>query len=180
MDVCRLNLEPPNDAAPNRSMHTRWRPNIPRFISSEYVNNRTIGPIGVALETMRPLFHPAIDEITVEAVLYALSDPVRAAIYADIVSQNCTQNCSTFLSVSERPIPKSTLSQHFKALREAGLIRGERRGVEMHNTSRCTEIEKRFPGLIAAIVNAYNVQLAEEKRAAGRETRKSATREGKK
>ena len=39
--------------------------------------------------------------------------------------------------MSERTIPKSTLSQHFKALRDAGLIRGERRGIEMHNTSRC-------------------------------------------
>jgi hypothetical protein len=29
----------------------------------------------------------------------------------------------------------------------------------MHNSSRCSEIEKRFPGLIAAIVNAHNIQL---------------------
>ena len=64
-----------------------------------------------------------------------------------------------FFSVSDKTIPKSTLSQHFKALREAGLIRSERRGVEMHNTSRCAEIEKRFPGLITAIVNAHNIQL---------------------
>jgi DNA-binding transcriptional ArsR family regulator len=96
----------------------------------------------------------------VEAILHALSDPVRVAIFADIVGSNCSQNCSNFLNVSEKPIPKSTLSQHFKALREAGLIRGERRGVEMHNTSRCAEIDKRFPGLIMAIVNAHKVQLA--------------------
>jgi hypothetical protein len=38
------------------------------------------------------------------------------------------------------------------------LIRGERRGVEMHNTSRCSEIDSRFPGLIAAIVKAHSVQ----------------------
>ena len=50
-------------------------------------------------------------------------------------------------------------------LREAGLIRGERRGVEMHNTSRCTEIEQRFPGLIRAIVNAHAIQSADEARA---------------
>ena len=55
-------------------------------------------------------------------------------------------------------IPKSTLSQHFKALREAGLIRSERRGVEMHNVSRCAEIDKRFPGLLQAIVNARKIQ----------------------
>ena len=109
---------------------------------------------------MRPLFHPSIEDVTVEAILHALSDPVRVAIYADIVGSACPQTCSTFLKVREKAIPKSTLSQHFKALREAGLIRGERRGVEMHNTSRCAEIEQRFPGLIAAIVKAHAIQLA--------------------
>jgi len=107
---------------------------------------------------MRPLFHPSVDDVTVEAILHALSDPVRVAIYADIAGSACSQNCSNFLQVSEKAIPKSTLSQHFKALREAGLIRGERRGVEMHNTSRCAEIDERFPGLIMSIVNAYNIQ----------------------
>jgi DNA-binding transcriptional ArsR family regulator len=109
---------------------------------------------------MRPLFHPSIEDVTVEAILHALSDPVRVAIYAEIVGGGCSQACSNFLKVREKAIPKSTLSQHFKALREAGLIRGERSGVEMHNTSRCFEIDKRFPGLIAAIVKAHNIQLA--------------------
>lgn len=110
---------------------------------------------------MRPLFHPSIQEITVEGILYALSDPVRVAIYADIVAQECTQNCSTFLTVKDQVIPKSTLSQHFKILRENGLIRGERQGVEMHNSSRCAEIEGRFPGLLRAILNAHTIQSAE-------------------
>jgi DNA-binding transcriptional ArsR family regulator len=109
---------------------------------------------------MRPLFHPSIEDVTVEAILHALSDPVRVAIFADIAGSNCSQTCSDFLHVSEKAIPKSTLSQHFKALREAGLIRGERHGVEMRNTSRCAEIDQRFPGLIPAIVNAHKVQLA--------------------
>jgi DNA-binding transcriptional ArsR family regulator len=125
---------------------------------------------------MRPLFHPSVEDVTVEAILHALSDPVRAAIYADIVGSECSQNCSSFLRVSERNIPKSTLSQHFKALRDAGLIRGERRGVEMHNTSRCAEIEKRFPGLIMAIVNAHNVQLEGQTRVGNAGKRKSAKR----
>jgi DNA-binding transcriptional ArsR family regulator len=114
---------------------------------------------------MRPLFHPSIEDVTVEGILHALSDPVRVAIYADIVGSDCSQNCSNFLNVSEKAIPKSTLSLHFKALREAGLIRGERRGVEMHNTSRRSEIEQRFPGLIMAIVNAHKVQLEGKTRA---------------
>jgi DNA-binding transcriptional ArsR family regulator len=125
---------------------------------------------------MRPLFHPSIEDITVEAILHALSDPVRVSIYADIIGQQCSQNCSNFLNVSDRAIPKSTLSHHFKALRDAGLIRGERRGVEMHNTSRCAEIEKRFPGLIAAIVSAHNIQLADGVRATKAIRRKPAKR----
>ena len=128
---------------------------------------------------MRPLFHPSIEDITVEGILHALSDPVRAAIYADIVAQECTHNCSMFLTVSDKAIPKSTLSQHFRALREAGLIRGERRGVEMHNTSRCAEIEQRFPGLLQAIVNAHAIQSTDKARAkkssAKRPSRRTAT-----
>jgi DNA-binding transcriptional ArsR family regulator len=123
---------------------------------------------------VRPLFHPSIEDVTVEAILHALSDPVRVAIFADIVGSGCSQNCSNFLKVSEQAIPKSTLSQHFKALREAGLIRGERRGVEMQNTSRCAEIDKRFPGLIMAIVKAHNIQLEERNRSGHSQKRKAA------
>ena len=107
---------------------------------------------------MRPLIHPSIEEVSVEGILHALSDPVRVAMFADIVGQECTQNCSNFLTVGDRAIPKSTLSQHFKILREAGLIRSERHGVEMLNTSRCAELEQRFPGLIRAIVTAHSIQ----------------------
>jgi DNA-binding transcriptional ArsR family regulator len=107
---------------------------------------------------MRPLFHPAIEDVTVEGILHALSDPVRVAIYARIAGADCVQTCSNFLEMSERTIPKSTLSHHFKILREAGLIRGERHGVEMHNTSRCDEINQRFPGLLPAIISAHTLQ----------------------
>jgi DNA-binding transcriptional ArsR family regulator len=114
------------------------------------------------------LFHPPIENVTVEGILHALSDPVRVAIFADLASSDCAYNCSTFLNVTNKQIPKSTLSHHFKALRDAGLIRTERHGVEMHNSSRCSEIESRFPGLLGAIINAHKVQSesAGKKRAA--------------
>jgi DNA-binding transcriptional ArsR family regulator len=115
-------------------------------------------------KTMRPLFHPAIEDVPVETILHALSDPVRVAIFADIVGQDCTQKCSSFSHLTEKAIPKSTLSQHFRILREAGLIRGERMGVEMHNVSRCAEVEARYPGLLSAITAAYGVQMAEAAR----------------
>lgn len=123
---------------------------------------------------MRPLFHPSIEDVTVEGILHALSDSVRVSIYVNIASSECPQNCSNFLNITEKAIPKSTLSQHFKALREAGLIRSERCGVEMRNTSRCAEIEGRFPGLIKAIVNAHKVQMEGKKRA---ETTASTTKQ---
>jgi DNA-binding transcriptional ArsR family regulator len=115
---------------------------------------------------MRPLVHPAIEDVTVEAILHALSDPVRVAIFAEIIGQECTQKCSGFVPVVGEAIPKSTLSQHFRILREAGLIRGERRGVEMHNVSRCAEVEQIYPGLIPAIAQAHRLQVAREARAA--------------
>ena len=118
---------------------------------------------------MRPLIHPSIEDITVEGILHALADPVRVAIYAELASSACANTCSNFLQVSDRHIPKSTLSQHFRALREAGLVRSERSGVEMHNTARCAEIETRFPGLLPAIMNAYRIQSAECARAMKRQ-----------
>ena len=117
---------------------------------------------------MRPLIHPSIEDITVEGILHALSDPVRVTIYAELAGSSCTNICSNFLQMSDRSIPKSTLSQHFRALREAGLVHSERHGVEMHNTSRCGEIEQRFPGLLSAILKAHGIQSAERARAARR------------
>src|SRR5882762_4023220 len=125
---------------------------------------------------MRPLSHPPLQHVTIEAVLHALSDPVRVAIYAQIVASSCPQNCSNFLKVRQKAIPKSTLSRHFKALREAGLIRSQRRGVEMHNVSRCVELNNRFPGLIPAILNAYEAQTNGKKPASNAAKRKPAAR----
>lgn len=119
---------------------------------------------------MRPLTHPSIDDVSVEAILHALSDPVRVAIYAELANAGCPQTCSSFLTIRDRDIPKSTLSQHFRVLREAGLIRSERHGVEMRNTSRCAEIDRRFPGLIDAIMNAHRVQSAERAKASRRKS----------
>lgn len=104
---------------------------------------------------MRSLFHPAMDDVRLEAILHALSDPVRVSIFAEISCKGSVQTCSAFASVGDRVIPKSSLSQHFKVLREAGLIHSERHGVEMCNATRFAEVEERFPGLLPAILEAY-------------------------
>ncbi len=110
---------------------------------------------------MRLLFHPPIEDIQPEAILHALSDPSRAAIFARIMTAGCVEACSAVSALGDRVIPKSSLSSHFKVLREAGLIRSERHGVEMRNHSRWAEVDARFPGLLFAIINAYASQAGD-------------------
>lgn len=85
---------------------------------------------------MRPLSHPTPEHVQVEAILHALSEPIRAQIYAEIVGAGFVEACAAVSAIGDRVIPKSSLSSHFKVLREAGLIRSERHGVEMRNHSR--------------------------------------------
>ena len=128
----------------------------------------------VYFKNMRPLFHPDVDKVTLEGILHALSDPVRASIFYKLLGDDCGHNCTNFADVSEKPLARSTLSVHFKALREAGLVRAERRGVEMHNTSRCAEVDKQFPGLLGAIVKAHAIQLEKKTKEAAAAKRKAA------
>ena len=104
---------------------------------------------------MRPIHHPHPDEVTVPGILHALSDPVRMRIFNRLRDADCSQNCTTFTNITETPLPKSTLSQHFRILREAGLIRSERKGVELQNRIRCEELEPKYGPMIRAILNAY-------------------------
>ncbi len=110
---------------------------------------------------MRLLYHPSLKEITVQGLLYALSDPVRVRIYAELAQADCAMNCSAFVSNGNLKLPKSTLSQHFKTLREAGLIRSERQGVELKNSTRCKELKKRFGPMLLAILKAYEDEAKE-------------------
>jgi DNA-binding transcriptional ArsR family regulator len=104
---------------------------------------------------MRLLHHPAIEDIRPEAILHALSDPERAAIYAYLGDEEASKNCSALAKSGNRVIPKSSLSAHFKILREAGLIRSERHGVEVRNQSRCAELDTHLQNLVQTILVAY-------------------------
>ena len=98
-----------------------------------------------------------------QGILYALSDPVRVRIFGELAKVDCSMNCSAFLNAKSGPLPKSTLSQHFRILREAGLIRSERKGVELRNFARCEDLQKQFGSMIMEILQAY---AKEEKLAA--------------
>ena len=90
-----------------------------------------------------------------QGILYALSDPVRVRICVELTQAECAMNCAAFLPNGNMKIPKSTMSQHFKILREAGLIRSERVGVELKNSSRCPELKKKYLPMITEILKAY-------------------------
>ena len=113
---------------------------------------------------MRPLYHPSFEEIYVQGLLYDLSDPVRVRIYAELAQAESAMNCCAFLSNGKLNLPKSTLSQHFKILREAGLIRSERAGVELKNSTRCQELKKKFGPMIPGILQAYANESRKSKR----------------
>jgi DNA-binding transcriptional ArsR family regulator len=113
---------------------------------------------------MRPLIHPKKEDMTVEGILYALADPVRMQIFMQLAAAECAQNCSTFQHIKDVQLPKSTLSQHFKILREAGLIMSQRKGVELHNHTRCAELKERFGDMVGSIVSAYATQQKRRKK----------------
>ena len=94
-------------------------------------------------------YHPATDELTIDSVLYALSDPYRRNMVFRLMGcsgMNCTEACEDHLSAS-------TISFHTRILREAGLIRSEKRGVSVINTVRKQDIEKRFPAYYMRFFN---------------------------
>ena len=110
---------------------------------------------------MRAFVHPAIQDVTLEGILYALSDPVRLRIFVCLSQSDTALSCARFQSVNGAEVPKSTLSQHFRVLREQGLIRSERRGVEMLNQPRTEEMERRFPGLLTSVLTAHAAERVE-------------------
>lgn len=99
----------------------------------------------------RPFVHPSLDDITLEGVLHALADPARLAIVCTLAGGDCPLNCSKAAPLG---LAKSTQSHHYQVLREAGLIRSERRGTEVVNSVRSAEIDSKFPGLLAAVFAA--------------------------
>lgn len=96
---------------------------------------------------MRLYPHPPADDFLMERVLYALSDSIRLGIVRQL-AQAGPATCGEL----DGGRPKSTVSHHFKVLREAGLVRSESNGTTHINTLRRDDLEARFPGLLMAIL----------------------------
>ncbi|WP_306327843.1 ArsR/SmtB family transcription factor [Streptomyces venezuelae] len=102
----------------------------------------------------RALEHPTRDQIRLEAVLHALSDPVRLRIVRELATERTALACSHFVL----PVTKSTTTHHFRVLRESGVIQQMYRGTAKLNALREDDLEALFPGLLAAILAAAGAQ----------------------
>ena len=98
-------------------------------------------------------FHPATEDIELPAVLHALSDPQRLRIVRALAEDATPRRCGSF----GLDITKSTLTHHFRVLREAGVIEQHTDGTARLNSLRREDLDRRFPGLLEAVLSAVSV-----------------------
>jgi DNA-binding transcriptional ArsR family regulator len=110
--------------------------------------------VAVSTQLTEEIAHPQRAEIELAAVLHALSDPVRLKIVAALADADGEYTCGSF----DVPVTKSTCTHHFKVLREAGVIHQRQEGTTRLNTLRRDDLEIRFPGLLATILQAASAR----------------------
>ncbi|MBT2508402.1 helix-turn-helix transcriptional regulator [Streptomyces sp. ISL-98] len=109
------------------------------------------GAVVSTVTSARELAHPARDEIRLEGVLHALSDPMRMRIVREMASADEAElSCSYFVL----PVTKSTTTHHFRVLRESGVIQQVYRGTAKLNRLRRDDLDALFPGLLDAVLAA--------------------------
>ncbi|QXH50271.1 helix-turn-helix domain-containing protein [Pseudomonas fakonensis] len=104
----------------------------------------------VIMLPMRTYTHPSPEHLTLERLLYALSDPVRLQIVrhlAGVAEASCGE--------LDGGRPKSSMSHHFRVLREAGLVFTRNVGTTHMNSLRSDILDARFPGLLACILRQH-------------------------
>jgi DNA-binding transcriptional ArsR family regulator len=101
-------------------------------------------PAGKALQ------HPARDELRLEAVLHALSDPVRLRMVRALAERGGEVACGRV----PVPVSKSTSTHHFKVLREAGVVAQRDEGTTRLTALRRADLDARFPGLLDSVLAA--------------------------
>jgi len=93
------------------------------------------------------LYHPKPDDFLLTSILSALGDPIRLSIVRSL-AESGEKTCGTF----DADVPKSTMSRHFRVLREAGLVLMEPRATSYVNSLRRDDIDSRFPGLLELVL----------------------------
>lgn len=107
---------------------------------------------------MKILLHPSKEDIALNSVLYALSDPVRL----EIVRRLANGGEYSWASFGKSDKVKSTMTHHFKVLREAGVIKTRIEGREHYRSLRDQDLEELFPGLLSAVIAAAGGPLSLE------------------
>jgi DNA-binding transcriptional ArsR family regulator len=98
----------------------------------------------------RTLHHPAAAALELTGVLHALSDPVRLQIVSTLAAEGGERRCGAFgLGVT-----KSTMTHHFRVLRESGVIEQYAEGTAVVNRLRRADLDARFPGLLDSVLRA--------------------------
>ena len=100
---------------------------------------------------MREPFHPPAEDITLASVMHALSDPVRLEIVTRLADSD-GENCGGIGSGID--VHKSTMSHHYRVLREAGVTRTTLEGRSRMVRLRHDDLETRFPGLLNSVLTA--------------------------
>jgi len=89
------------------------------------------------------------EEISLAKVLHALSDPLRLEIVLKLAGEGEVA-CRRF----GLTMPKSSLSHHFKVLRNAGVVATRREGKEWVNRLRRDDLDALFPGVLDSVIAA--------------------------
>ncbi|HZP14601.1 MAG TPA: helix-turn-helix domain-containing protein [Nocardioides sp.] len=94
---------------------------------------------------------PDIDDVELPQVMHALSDPGRLEVIRKVgaLSKDEELPCTEI----DIPVSKATGSHHLRVLREAGLITERREGRNKYIQLRRAELDRRFPGLLTAILH---------------------------
>ena len=92
---------------------------------------------------------PAEESIELTAVLQALADPLRLQIVRELDGVD-ERSCGLFALT----VAPSTRSHHFRVLREAGIVRTRVAGTRRLVSIRRPELDRRFPGLLDAVLAA--------------------------
>ncbi|MDH2430843.1 helix-turn-helix domain-containing protein [Sphaerisporangium sp. TRM90804] len=106
----------------------------------------------MSLATARNLDHPEPEAIRLEAVLHALSDPMRLRIVRFLASLPLGEEAAC--SAIDLVVSKSTTTHHFRVLREAGVIVQVYRGTAKMNRLRREDLDTLFPGLVDTVLDA--------------------------
>jgi DNA-binding transcriptional ArsR family regulator len=94
--------------------------------------------------------HPDRDQIRIDSVLSALGSPVRLAVVR-VLDAGGERNCGSVLGILGITA-KSTMTHHWRVLRESGVIWQHPSGRENLLSLRREDLDARYPGLLDAVL----------------------------